>query len=104
MATLKMTSSAVLDTVSDTAVAISKTVQSVGVGADMLHDFVQHQRYVQLKSLAIAKEFVKEQTITSKMLELDQVLDAAQVYMNADPVRAQRCELLRVRLETAWGA
>jgi hypothetical protein len=98
-----MTSSAVLDTVSETALAVSKTVKSVAVGADMLHDFVQHQRYIQLKNLGLAKEFVKEQMITSKMLELDQVLDAAQVYMDADPMRAQRCLKLRDRLEKAWG-
>lgn len=103
MATLKMTTGAVMDTVTETAVAVSGVVKSVGVGAAMLHDFVQDQRATQLKMLSINKEFRKDQVLHTKMVEIDQIMEGAQHYMDESPERAQRCQAIMARLEKAWG-
>lgn len=104
MATLKMTGSALLTTVQDTAGALSDIVRSTSTSAKMLNDFVEHQRIKQLKNLAVSNVGHEEMLISTRMVEIDKIQDEAAQYIAADPARATRCAVIHQKLVDALAA
>ena len=101
MATVRLTASALLDTVTQTAAAVGNIVSSVGSGAAAINDFADNLRQTQLTEIKAAREGLYDRTVVKHTLIMLQSHDELDAYLVANPHQQSRCDEITARLKKA---
>lgn len=101
MATVRLAAASLLTTVSQTAGTVNDLLSTVSTGAKMLNDFAEDARQKQKINLAVTQVGYEETLLSTRMVEIDQVLQQAEDYMGQDAEKRKRCEQIHTKLTEA---
>lgn len=94
MATARLTGAALLNTVSETANAVTNIVQSVSTGAQMINDFATDAREKQLINIKLSKVGYVETLQATKAQEIDEARQKLLDYVGNDSAKADRIQMI----------